>query len=246
MSDFVALQQQWTNWLRHPQTSPQPQVEQRRLTIYRELFFNNVCSFVQSAFPVLQQQLSTEVWQQLLDDFFANHRCQSPYFYDISYEFYQYLSTQTHLLADYPWLLELAHFEWAEIAADIAEGEWPDYQQGDLLTGVPVLNPFVWPLVYQWPVHKPEQLSQAEPSYLLLVRNQQHQVNCLAVNLMTFQLVVLLQQNPQFTGQRVIAQLAQQNNIQLSYLLMASSEVWSFLLSEDIILGTDPCVCFDC
>ncbi len=25
MSDFVALQQQWTNWLRHPQTAPQPQ-----------------------------------------------------------------------------------------------------------------------------------------------------------------------------------------------------------------------------
>lgn len=240
MSDFVALQQQWTNWLRHPQIAPKPQVEERRLTIYRELFFNNVCSFVDNAFPVLQQQLSTELWQQLLTDFFANHQCQSPYFYDISYEFYQYLNTQNHLLADYPWLLELAHFEWAEIAADIAEGEWPTYQQGDLLASVPVLNPLVWPLLYQWPVHKPEQLSQAEPSYLLLVRNQQHQVDCLAVNLMTFQLVVLLQQHPSLTGQQLIKLLAQQNNIDEDYLLTASSEVWLFLLSEEIVLGVCP------
>ena len=46
MSDFAALQQQWTAWLRHPQSASKPQIEERRLTIYRELFFNNVCSFV--------------------------------------------------------------------------------------------------------------------------------------------------------------------------------------------------------
>ena len=240
MSDFAALQQQWTNWLRHPQTSPQPQIEQRRLTIYRELFFNNVSSFVNSAFPLLQQQLSTEVWQQLLDDFFANHHCQSPYFYDISSEFYQYLTTQTHLLADYPWLLELAHFEWAEIAADIAEGEWPDYQQGDLLTNIPVLNPFVWPLVYQWPVHKmnnKDKNNLSSLTYILMYRNLENDVQMMELNPLSLQVVQLLQENQTMTGEHLLDKLAQQLQQSQLALEVPFKQLLATLLDKQIILG---------
>ena len=239
MSDFVALQQQWTNWLRHPQTSPQPQIEQRRLTIYRELFFNNVSSFVNSAFPLLQQQLSTEVWQQLLDDFFANHHCQSPYFYDISSEFYQYLATQTYLLADYPWLLELAHFEWAEIAADIAEGVWPDYQQGDLLTNIPVLNPFVWPLVYQWPVHKmnKDKNNLSSVTYILVYRNLENDVQMMELNPLSLQVVQLLQENQTMTGRDLLDILAQQLQQSQRALEVPFKQLLATLLDKQIILG---------
>ena len=38
MHDFMALQKQWTAWLRQPTTAQMPQIETRRLLIYRELF----------------------------------------------------------------------------------------------------------------------------------------------------------------------------------------------------------------
>ena len=239
MSDFVALQQQWTNWLRHPQTSPQPQIEQRRLTIYRELFFNNVSSFVNSAFPLLQQQLSTEVWQQLLDDFFANHHCQSPYFYDISSEFYQYLTSQSHLLADYPWLLELAHFEWAEIAADIAEGDWPSYEQGDLLSGVPVLNPFVWPLVYQWSVHQcSSSILEQKLSCILLYRDQEYHVETLEVSPLTLNLIEYLKNNiHQQTTQQIIEQMAMEQGLSWTLIKDNIVELLIILNRHDVLLG---------
>lgn len=239
MSDFAALQQQWTNWLRHPQTAPQPEIDTKRLTIYRELFFNNVSSFVNSAFPLLQQQLSTEVWQQLLDDFFANHHCQSPYFYDISSEFYQYLTTQTHLLADYPWLLELAHFEWAEIAADIAEGDWPDYQQGDLLTNIPVLNPFVWPLVYQWPVHQmnKDKNNLSSLTYILMYRNLENDVQMMELNPLSLQVVQLLQENQTMTGRDLLDILAQQLQQSQLALEVPFKQLLATLLDKQIILG---------
>ena len=53
MTDFRILQQQWTAWIRQPDAQSMPDGEARRLQVYRELFFNNVCSFVENAFPVL-------------------------------------------------------------------------------------------------------------------------------------------------------------------------------------------------
>ena len=86
MSDFVTLQQQWTAWLRQPDSAPMPNVEERRLKIYRELFFNNVSSFVENTFPIVKQHLPASDWDLLLKNFFALHHCQSPYFHEISSE----------------------------------------------------------------------------------------------------------------------------------------------------------------
>lgn len=247
MTDFRVLQQQWTAWIRQPDAQPMPEGEERRLHIYRELFFNNVSSFVESAFPVLKKHLSESDWQTLLTDFFALHACQSPYFYDISHEFLRFLPTQTRLLALYPWLIELAHFEWAELAAEMAEAEWPFAVQGDFWQDIPVLSPLLWPLVYQWPVHVFAQQNSPPPASvccLLMYRSRDEQVNVMEVNPLTLHLIQSLQRQPQLTGQQIVEGLAEQFNLAPESLVVASDSLFHTFAQSDIVLGvqTDVCV----
>lgn len=215
---FQTVQAGFTAWLREPQTvAPPPAMEMRRLNIYRELFFNNVTGFVESGFPVLKSRLPTALWQRLTERFFAEHHCQTPYFHEIAQEFLTYFSAlEWPELADYPWSRELAHYEWVELAAEIHEAEdRPDAVQadGDLLEGVPCLNPLVWPLVYQWPVHAlaelPLPLSLPEqPTCLLVYRDADEQVRFMQVNALTAHLVECLQAAEPRSGRALLQALA--------------------------------------
>lgn len=240
MSDFAALQQQWTTWLRQPESAPMPQAEVRRLNIYRELFFNNVCSFVENTFPIVRQHLLASDWELLLKNFFALHYCQSPYFSEISSEFLQFLATQYELLARYPWLTELAHFEWIELAAEIADDSWPEFTQGDFWHNIPVMNPFAWPLVYQWPVQRFAQSQQplaCEVSCLILHRDQEEQVQLIESNPLTLHLLQKLQANHTQTGKELFVDLAQKLNIEPESFCIAGQDMINVFLKADILLG---------
>src|SRR3546814_11884921 len=84
-----------------------------------------------------------------------------------------------------PWLRELAHYEWAELALQISEATREDIAhdaRGDLLAGCPLPSPLAWPLAYAWPVHRigpdHQPLEQpAEPTLLLLRREPDGQVS---------------------------------------------------------------------
>ena len=58
---------------------------------------------------------------------------------------------------DYPFLIELAHYEYIELALSISEdandmaGIDPD---GDLTVNVPVRSALCWVYAYQYPVHR--------------------------------------------------------------------------------------------
>src|SRR3546814_19455826 len=80
-----------------------------------------------------------------------------------------------------PWLRELAHYEWAELALQISEATREDIAhdaRGDLLAGRPLPSPLAWPLAHAWPVHRlgpdPHPLEQPAQPPLLLLRPQSH------------------------------------------------------------------------
>lgn len=240
MSDFVALQQQWTAWLRQPDTAPMPKVEARRLAIYKELFFNNVSSFVENTFPVVKQHLPSQQWKLLLKDFFALHCCQSPYFYDISHEFLQFLATQHTVLAQYPWLTELAHFEWIELAADMADEPLPLFVSGDFWQSIPVITPYAWPLVYQWPVQQFEQTKCAPEPQLtcfILHRNQNEDVQLMQSNAVTLNLLQTLQQNHTQTGKELFIDLANTLKMDSETFCQAGQVIVDEFLQANILLG---------
>ena len=145
----------FTQCLRHPSIAEMPVgVAPERMAIYRELIRNNLLGFVESTFPVSASLLPQALWNALCNDFMASARCQSPHFMDIPAHFLEHVA-QLHWpqLAEYPWLGELLHFEWMELAVDVAETD-------EGLTSDPIhsnasgwhVTANVWPMAYQWPV----------------------------------------------------------------------------------------------
>lgn len=215
---FQQLQQQMTDWLRKPDSKPAPDVELRRLTIYRELFFNNVRDFVENAYPLLKSLLLASEWSALIDEFFAEHRCKSPYFRDISLEFRAWMeSDQPELLQAHPWIQEVLHFEWMELAVECAEaGESDDpvAPDGNLLDGIPVVAVCVWPLAYRWPVHRltdegrPQDEPPGTPTCLIAFRDDKDRAHFVEVSPMTVRLIELLKDGNDLPGRAVLEQLA--------------------------------------
>ncbi len=220
MSDFQRVQRQLTDYIRDPDRHAGPGgVEARRLKIYRDLFYNNIEGFLSGGFPVLRKLYSDESWQALVRDFMVRHHCQSPYFLQIAEEFLDYLQRERGSRADDPpFLLELAHYEWVELALDVAEGELlqpgvdPD---GDLIDAVPVVSPLAWSLAYRFPVHRigpghvPEE-APAEATYLVVYRNSNDDVKFLETNAVTARLLALLEGGEGCTGRQAMAQIAEE------------------------------------
>ena len=139
---FADTQRVFADYMREPSRQPPPEgIEQRRLNIYRDLVFNNIESFLGGTFPILKSLMEASVWQGLVNEFIAGHQCQSPYFLKISEEFLDYLQQGggADTLADKPFLQELAHYEWVELALDISTETLPPARprgQGELPAAV--------------------------------------------------------------------------------------------------------------
>lgn len=219
---FKKYQYEFTAHLRDPEHNPAPEgIEDRRIGIYRDLLYNNVESFIANGFPVLRSLYNDDDWHSMVRDFFANHQSTSPYFLEISQEFLDYLQSEHELQPQDPaGLLELAHYEWVELALTVADEEI-DLNgidpNGDLLAGHPVLSPLAWPLAYQYPVHRmgPDNLPAApfeQPTYLVVYRDRNDEVRFLEINPVTARLVSLLQENPEISGELALEQIAQEMN----------------------------------
>jgi len=72
--DFVRRQYEFAAHIRDPEAYPCPSdVEDRRMAIYRELFYNNIEGFLADNFPVLRQVLEDRHWHAIARDFLARH-----------------------------------------------------------------------------------------------------------------------------------------------------------------------------
>lgn len=181
-STFQTTQQQFCDWIRNPELAMPATFQADRMQVYRDLLFNNVCSFINLVFPVARSMLPELLWQQLLIEFFQKAQCQSPLYNDISLQFREYLTDQHHsVLQQYPWLAELLQFEWLELYLDTAEIEVPSLVQDQDWQ----LTTQVWVLVYQYPVYQWTAAMTASevqpmPSAIMAWRNAQDQV-CIEV-----------------------------------------------------------------
>lgn len=212
---FVAAQLEFAAHIRNPEAHPRPaDVEPRRMQIYLDLFYNNIESFLASAFPVSKSLLDGERWHGLVRDFLHRHPSESPYFLEISQEFLTFLA-DTRPAGLPPFMLELAHYEWVELALAVAEEEVPEDgldPQGDLHDGVPVVSPLIWKLAYRFPVHQigpgfqPEQPG-AQPTQLVVYRRRDDQVRFMEVNALTLALLELLEPG-NLSGGEALSRLA--------------------------------------
>ncbi|NOQ65520.1 MAG: DUF2063 domain-containing protein [Methyloprofundus sp.] len=211
--DFKAKQAEFSAYIRNPSTATCPSdVPVQRMQMYRELFFNNVESFLSNNFPVLRQLLNDRQWQQLAQDFFSYHSSSSPYFSEIPEEFILYLQDERGIQeGDYPFMLELAHYEWVEMALSISQESLVPAKQPrllDLEQGIS-LSPLAWLLAYQFPVHKisPDYLPLVAPeqaSFLVVYRDSEDEVKFVELAPMSFQLLQGIQNQPAISINRCL------------------------------------------
>ena len=209
-----------THHLRDPDHVPAPAgLAPQRVAVYRDLLFNNIDTLLAGNFPVIRRTLGDERWHALVRAFFRDHRCATPLFPEIAREFLRYLDGVEPL--DPPFLRELAHYEWVELALQIAVVEptpadlRPD---GDLLEGAPMLSPLAWPLAYAWPVpelgpdHQPGS-PPTSPTLLMLRREPDGDVRFSRLSPLAFRLAQRLGESPQLSGREQLHALATEAGI---------------------------------
>jgi len=249
--DFKQHQYRFTAHIRDPENNPLPQgVEDRRMAIYRDLLFNNLNSFLESSFPVIRSLYRDEAWTKLVRKFFARHQSSTPYFLEIPQEFLAFIEAEynsTH--EDPPFLQELAHYEWVELALMVSDQE-PDIaninHHGDLLTEIPVVSPLAWSLAYQWPVHqlgpdyRPDKPPE-QPTYLIVYRDDQDEVKFIEANPVTARLMQLMQENMDSSGQSLLEQIADELNLSNPEMVIQGGHQTLIRLHKaGIIIGTTP------
>lgn len=248
MLDYQKQQAAFAAHIRNPEQHAVPLgVEDRRMGIYRNLFFNNIESFLSGGFPVLHSLFSDTEWLQLVRDFMTHHQAQTPYFLEISLEFLRYLDDESLALHQrFPFACELAHYEWVELALDVETeaDSGPVDANGDLLEQSPVLSPLAWPLVYQWPVHLigpghlPQQPAE-QPVCLVVYRNRQDKVEFLEANPVTIRLLEIIQQENQPSGREAFTQLAaEMQRDDVENLIRFGLPILEQLRAQGILLGT--------
>lgn len=207
-------------YIRDPHSHPAPRdVDPRRMAMYRELFFNNIDSFLASGFPVLKKILKETQWMAMVQDFFATHKSQTPYFAEIAEEFLSFLHDERAAQPDDPpFLLELAHYEWVELALSMAEGEAPTRDPqflDDPLCHPVILSELAWPLAYRFPVHRiapdfqPKEPPE-QPTWLTVFRDDEDEVRFMEINAVTYRLLQLIQEKPTVAAHDLLLQIAEE------------------------------------
>lgn len=223
-SQLAALQDAFAAHLRDPANHPAPVgVEARRMAVYRELFYNNIESLLANNFPVIRGLLGDAAWHALVRGFYRDHGSHTPMFPELGREFLRYVEARaTHETSDPPFLLELAHYEWVELALALDAtdlGAIACEADGDLLSAVPLPSPLAWPLAYRWPVHRigatfqPHSAPEA-PTFLLVLRDRGDAVRFKQIDGLTYTLLQTLHDNAALaperraSGRDLLAQLA--------------------------------------
>lgn len=220
LNDFRQTQATFAAYIRDPEHNPVPQgVNPQRMAIYRELFFNNIQSFLSTNFPVLHTILTEQECLDLAQAFFSQHQCETPHFSEIPEEFITFLQN-TDVNLPYPFLLELAHYEWVETAVMLSKAEivpidtaFTDNIDKYLIN----LSPLVCCLVYQFPVQNisanylPD-TPPAQPTYLVVYRDVNDEVHFLQTTLMTYYLLQKLEENPNISAVALIDLLIKESN----------------------------------
>lgn len=217
--DFQDKQYAFAAHIRDPEHAiAPPHIEDRRMAIYRELFFNNLYNLLGTFFPVLRKIHTDDQWRFMIREFMKLHRAQTPYFLELPEEFLEFLQTEYPFQDDdFPFLTELAQYEYAELALTVSndENDVSDVDpDGDLLVNTPVKSVLTWAFAYHYPVHKISQdflptEATEKPTYLAIFRRSNDKVSFLELNAVTAALLDAVENNQAgLSGEALLRELA--------------------------------------
>ena len=205
-------------YLRDPDNcAPPAGMDVTRAQVYRDLIFANLSSLLSGTFPVLIKILGDEHWRSLVRIFLRDYRAQTPKFGEIAKEFVEFLAAEPQALSEGPWppfMVELAHYEWVEMALQQSEAEPLPMSNVELILNRPLLvSPLAWPLAYAWPVqlvgpdHRPD-TPPVQPTLLLVRRTEDWSVKFSELSPLAWRLLQRIEEFPELNGQAQLEGLA--------------------------------------
>jgi len=247
--DFQKTQYEFAAHIRDPENNTAPgEIEDRRMAIYRELFFNNLYSLLSQTFPVLKKLHDNDRWRAIVRKFMVRHQAQTPYFLEIPGEFLEFLRNEYQPDEDdFPFLIELAHYEWVELALSVSEDSNDDVDidpNGDLVDGIPVRSVLCWTFNYEFPVHRINSKFQPQnrgdqPTILAVCRKANDDMDFMELNPVTARLLQLIEENEIHTGRKLLEQLALEMKYPDVEVLVAHGvEAMQQMRDAEILLGT--------
>jgi hypothetical protein len=146
------------------------------------------------------------------------HRAKTPYFLELPEEFLDFLQNEYRALDDeFPFLTELAHYEYAELALRVSteENDMTGVDpNGDLLAHSPVKSVLSWVFAYHYPVHRiSKEYLPTEPAeqaaYLAIYRRSDDKVRFLELNPVSAALLDAVENNDaNLSGEKLLRELA--------------------------------------
>jgi uncharacterized protein len=226
MKPFQENQLAFTEYLRGTESNEKTDEQKpRQQQIYRDLVYKNINQCIADVFPITKNIITEADWEILMREFISVHRLQTPYFLEICQEFLTYLAYQRKPLATvHPFMLELAHFEWIQLALDTADICFPEHQHNSTSAESTFSESSLWKasplavgLTYSYPVHIIDECylpkeGSIHPNYLLIYRNRNDDVKILVTDDLSLRIIQLLQSNENI------------NHIQIRELLSAELE----------------------
>ncbi len=207
-----------TRYLRDPEhCAPPAGMDVARAQVYRDLVFSNLSSLLSGTFPVLVKILGDGEWRSLVRIFLRDYRAQTPKFGEIAQEFVEFLASEPLALSDGPWppfMVELAHYEWVEMALQQSEAEPLPASDAGLLLDRPLqVSPLAWPLAYAWPVqlvgpdYRPDS-PPVQPTLLLVRRGEDWGVRFSELSPLAWRLLQRIGEFPRLDGRAQLEGLA--------------------------------------
>jgi hypothetical protein len=164
---------------------------------YRRLVFNIASDIIETAYPITFSYLDSEIWQELVHTYFAEHKCQTTQVWRMPLEFYEYcLEKNIQEKLNIPFLNDLLYFEWLELEVHTMEDvEYPKtVTKGDWVSDKIALNPEHKLIQLTYPVHTTppgEELINKKGNYFLLIYREQESGNVQFVDLSMFYTYIL-------------------------------------------------------
>ncbi len=253
---LAALQKRFSDHIRDPEHSPAPEgIEDRRMAIYRRLFYNNLSSLFGKNFATARRIVPDRDWQRLIRAFMIEHRPTTPLFPEIGREFVRFLADHPEHYTDWPWLAELCHwqFQLTSVRNDEVEPTGIDADpEGDPMTGHPVVNPTLRMAQYHWPVHtikvgrlpksgQPAGQSTGKPLILAVFRKPDDKLGRMKINAGTARMLEIVQENPGLDGLKCLELLAREAaHPDPAQLIGHGRNLLASLIDARVLLGTSP------
>lgn len=243
---LAALQKRFADHIRDPEAHPAPEgIEERRLAIYRRLFFNNVSGLFEKNFTVVRRVVPDARWKQLIRTFLREHRSTTPLFPEIGREFVRFLENRPEEHDEWPWLAELAHWQFLNTCARNDERDPAGIESDSgagLLDRRPRLNPTLVLAAYTWPVHeiRADHVPEAPARTVLAVwRTRDDRIGRLQINAVTGRMIELLKDDDGATGRIVLERIASElEHPQPDVLIGQGEQLLKDLREREVILGS--------